>query len=94
MTERKHRCGGVLRSEMVQLHDERGGIVVVYSVPGLVCGSCGTELIERDRAVEIFKQAQTPMVMWSAPGANASTNAAWNFVQEPIRLYNRSLMPA
>lgn len=62
-TERKHRCGGTLQSRPIQVQDERGGMLMVYRVQGLVCEACQEEMIDRDTLLTLEK-SQTPTVVW------------------------------
>jgi len=68
-TDRKHRCGGILREQEVFIRDEVDRIVMVYRVPGLVCDRCGDELIDRDTMVALEK-SQTPTVIWDKPATS------------------------
>lgn len=71
--ERKHRCGGTLWPRDVQVQDERGGMVLVHVVPGLVCDRCQEELVERE-TVLIYEKSQTPAAMWFSSSIPASTS--------------------
>lgn len=69
-TERKHRCGGMLQPREVQVRDDRGGMLLVFRVPGLVCNTCQEELIERETMLA-FEKSQTPTIVWAAPPASS-----------------------
>lgn len=58
-TERKHRCGGILRPEEVWVRLEGDRFIFAFLVPGLTCEKCREELVDRDTAVAI-QRSRTP----------------------------------
>jgi YgiT-type zinc finger domain-containing protein len=52
-TERRHRCGGILVPQEVEIRTEGAGLVFVYHVPGSACQNCGEQLFSRNTAIEI-----------------------------------------
>lgn len=89
MADRKHRCGGVLAAQNVQVVLEKDGMSFGYVVPGLVCDRCTEQLIDRKIALEL-QASQTPTVAWHAEAvATTQLNAT---VFEPVRA--SSVVPA
>ena len=87
MTERKHRCGGTLRPGDVEIRDERGPIVIMRVVPGLICDSCKEELIEPEVMADIEK-AGTPVAIWFSPESTGTSLLTEQFFSETVSTEN------
>ena len=61
---RKHRCGGTLQPQEVEVRSEEDGLSFHYRVPGLICDKCHEELVERDAVTKIQRNL-TPTIWFT-----------------------------
>lgn len=68
-TDKKHRCGGVLRDRQVVVSTgERTSLVVL--VQGVVCDRCGEQLISRDTANRLSESLVVHTPVRNDPGTS------------------------
>jgi YgiT-type zinc finger domain-containing protein len=70
---RKHRCGGTLLANRVQVRSTEDGLTFEYYVPGFVCNRCGEELIDRNVAATI--ETTLPLTWFESDIASSRTRS-------------------
>lgn len=74
MSERKHRCGGLLHPAPVEVRHEVDGLLMIQAVPGLVCDKCHESLLEHHTALEL-QRGGTPSI-WFTSARHVSVTSA------------------
>jgi hypothetical protein len=95
----RHGCGGTLHSASIQVTRPYGHQVLGFTVEGLVCDRCRTEVIERDVAARLEQAfASVPNAVERQACSSSTTaepvSSADSVVREPRWLHADSYAPS